>query len=113
MLLSRYLKFYRSLIDSPKFTVRYLARIFENDQRTVLGTTLQYLSKQCHIKKDDLYKINPQLVKSRLMFDPVPPECEWASKLAIELLAVRNNEIEVKGFTDAEIETLLEFACTC
>ena len=74
LLLSRYLKFYRSLIDSPKFTVRYLARIFENDQRTVLGTTLQYLSKQCHIKKDDLYKINPQLVKSRLMFDPVPPE---------------------------------------
>ena len=43
MLASRYVTFYRSLISSSKLCVRVLARLFEKDQRTVLGKTLDQL----------------------------------------------------------------------
>ena len=71
-LLSRYVRFYKSLIDSLKFTVRYLARIFEQDQRTVIGRTLQYIRRNYRLNCPELEHLSPQVEKSSLTFEPVP-----------------------------------------
>ena len=36
----------------------------------------------------------------------------WKSDLAIELLRVRTNEIDVNGFSNYELEEILTYACT-
>lgn len=40
MLMSHLAKFHKGLVNSPKFTIRFLARLGEKDQRTVLGKTV-------------------------------------------------------------------------
>ena len=42
MLMARLVNFYKSSLNSPKFTVRFLARLAEKDFRTTLGQTLEY-----------------------------------------------------------------------
>ena len=45
MLASRYVTFYKALTTSTKLSVRVLARLFETDQRTVMGRTLDMLCR--------------------------------------------------------------------
>ena len=106
-LLSRYVKFYKGLINNPKFTVRFLARICENDLRTVLGRTLQYIKNECHLGCLKLEKLSPQVVKSKMKFRAIPCNYEWACGLAIELLEIRDMQLDVNGFSETEINTLL------
>ena len=47
ILYGRYLGFYKKLVKSPKFTIRFLAKLNENDMRTVSGRTLRYLVETC------------------------------------------------------------------
>ena len=51
MLLSRFLKFHKEFINSPKFSVRYLAMLFTQDMRTTTAKTLSFLEEQCHVRK--------------------------------------------------------------
>ena len=113
ILMSRYIKFHKSLINSRKFTVRFLARLFEKDQRTVLGSTLNYLTKQCHLKSSELDKLSSQSLKGSMKFQTIPPDRKWVCSLATELLSTRSLLLDMPGFTQDEIETLLQFACTC
>ena len=112
LLLSRYLKFHRSLRNSPKFTVRFLTRICERDQRTVLGQNLQYLSNQCNLIWSELLATSAVNIKSKLIFEPIPDESMWICDLAGELLDIRNGKIQLPGFSQDEIAALLCFACT-
>ena len=108
LLYARYTSFYRSLIESCKFPVRFLARICERDHRTVLGNTLSHLKFLCN--EPDLSMLNPSLVKRNLKY-MLPPDNElWRIELARELITARNDNIP--GFTPAEIEDMLAFVCT-
>ena len=57
MLASRYVTFYKALINSTELSVRVLARLFETDQRTVMGRTLDNLCRQLDIS--DLSQLTP------------------------------------------------------
>ena len=85
LLMSCFDTFYKSLINSPKFTVRFLARLFERDQRTVLGSTLHYLTKQCNIKESKLDELSSQLVKKSLVFEDIPPDRQWTCQIIITI----------------------------
>ena len=110
LLMARYVRFFKSLINSPKFEVRFLARLFQNDKRTVLGKTLQFLIRSCKLK--DSEDLSPQLVKRSLEFAATPEGYQWTAPLARELLELRNSELEVDGFAAEELEEMLTFACT-
>ena len=112
MLMCRYIKFYKSLRNSEKLTVRFLARLFERDQRTVLGSTLCYLTKQCGLKLSELDKLSPMGVKNSLTFEKVPSGQEWVCDLASELLGAQSSLLVIPGFDKGEIESLLHLACT-
>ena len=68
MLASRYVTFYKSLINSSKFHVRFLARINELDQRTLLGKTLQSILEMCQIPGSRPQDLNAHLVKSKCKY---------------------------------------------
>ena len=81
MLASRLVSLYRALIKSPKFSVRFLARLAERDLRTVLGSTLEYLLKQCKFDSSQLDKISSTLVKKKMVYARQETEDEWMSNL--------------------------------
>ena len=63
MLSSRLVTFYKSLLNTTMFPVRFLARLNENDMRTVLGRNLCTLLDKCGLQHlDDLHA---KLVKQR------------------------------------------------
>ena len=112
MLLSRYVKFYRSLVDSPKFSVRFVARLLTDDHRTVLGKTLSFLCRECGLNRHDLDKLTPGLVKKHIGFGSVPENAEWVPGMARELMRIRDAGYNLDGFSSVEIDEMLDYVCT-
>ena len=109
MLLSRYVTFYKSLISSNKFSVSFLAKLSEKDNRTVLGKTLEYLCDQCEVVLENL---TSQCVKKNIRYHDVPEVEQWRVPLATELLQVRSGSMSIPGFSSSEIKSFLDFTCT-
>ena len=57
MLSSRFVTFWRTLINSSKLCIRLLARLSEKDNRTVMGRTLNTLVRECGL--EDIKDCNP------------------------------------------------------
>ena len=110
MLMARLVSFYKGLINSPKFTIRFLAKLAEKDHRTVLGNTLEYLVDQC--KLSGVHDLSSHIVKKRLKFHEIPQESDWQGSIAQEVLQTRHGEFIMDGFTQDEIELMLRSACT-
>ena len=70
MLACRYVSFYKSLVNSSKLCVRVMARLFQKDQRTVLGRTLGSLVYLC--KTDNISLLTSNCIKKNLLYFPVP-----------------------------------------
>ena len=75
MLMSRLVTFHKGFINSPKFTVRFLARLAEKDLRTVLGKTLNYLLDECGCTR--LEDLSPGIIKKNLVYRRASPEKTW------------------------------------
>ena len=113
MIASRFSTFYKSLISSRKFPVRFLARLCERDNRTVLGRTLSILLQLCELQDDEISKLNSNLIKKKLCYKEVPADETWRVHLGKELLQVQNGcEMVLPGFSKEECEELLKFVCT-
>ena len=65
MLASRYVTFYRSLVTCKKFGVRFLARIQERDNRTVLARTLESLLTEYYLPPSMLNELIAPLVNKK------------------------------------------------
>ena len=89
--------------------VRHLARIKENDQRTVLGRTLAAL--RLHCKVDDNSTLSAMLVKKNLVYKDVPEDEAWRIPLSKELLKCREGVLEAPGFTSDELDDILRHSC--
>ena len=94
-------------MNSPKFCVRYLARLAEKDMRTVMGRTLDYLLVQCSVDE-----LSPGLVKNCLKYSDVPADENWRTQLATKPRQVRaDDEVTLEGFSRKEVEELLASVC--
>ena len=109
LLMARFISFHRGLIHSQKFTIRFLARLAERDHRTVSGRTLDYLVDKC--KLGNISDLSPHVVKKSLNFQSVPPELDWQVSLAREILSIRCGDTIIDGFTNEEINFMLDYAC--
>ena len=108
MLISRMVGFYQTQLLSPKFCVRYLVKLAENDFRTSIGRTLHYAAVRCGTQFD---KLTPSLVKRKLQYMETPADEKWRVEFAHELLMVRKRELELTGFLQEEIEEILKNVC--
>ena len=111
VLMSRFIRFYQqSLINSPKFTVRFLARLLEHDKRSVFGQNLSAIARVCG--KADCQNVTPNEVKKSVSYASPPAECSWIAGLASELLSIRDSKLDVVGFSPEEINEMLTAVCT-
>ena len=111
MLASRFFSFFKSLVNSPKFSVRFLARLAERDMRTVMGRTLAFLLDQCQVESGNLEKLSPGLIKRSLKYACTPGDDLWRIQLALELKAIRDNKTTLDGFSRDEVVEMLSYAC--
>ena len=110
MLMSRLTSFHKSLVKSPKFSLRFLARLVERDMRTGMGRTLEYLLQQRNLTSlDDLCAL---VVKKHLEYAVVPEAEAWRVPLALELKDVKDGKSNLGEFSHKEIEEMLVFACS-
>ena len=107
MMNSRLVSFHSSLISSNKFPVRFLARLTENDQRSVIGQNLAKIRKICREKSPSKYS-----VKKSMKYFPIPEDQKWRVSIIRELLDCKDGSKEVLNFTSTEIGDMLEYACT-
>ena len=112
MISSRYATFHRSLVQSKKLPVRFLARLTEKDNRTVLGRTLSRLMQFCEVNDDDMSRLNSSLIKKKMTYKDVPIDDDWRVNLGKELMKVRNGQVvDLPGFSTEECEEMLRYVC--
>ena len=109
ILASRYVGFYKSLLSSPKICVRFMARLLQDDLRTIFGKTLDTLASNCGLR--DISQLTPGLIKTRLTYMEVPPEEKWRVATVMEMLKIGNKSLSLPGFTADEVNAML--TCTC
>ena len=109
MLASRFVTFHQSLINSTKLPVRFLARLFENDLRTVHGKNLSEIALICG---EPIELLTSSKVKGMLRYKSLPATESWRLGICEELMSVRDNEgSHIMGFSSDEVNDLLRFAC--
>ena len=106
---SRFVKFKQSLNNCNKQSIRILAKLNENDLRTVFGQNLNNIAESCDVSKELLC---PNLVKAEMNYF-LPPENEaWRSSVIHELLEARKDTRDLHGFEKNEISEMLSYLCT-
>ena len=103
MLLSRYVTFCKSLCESNKMPIRFLASICIQDKRTVMGCVMSTIAFSCNT---NIVSLTARMVKIKLKYSIVNEDDKWRVNLAKELLSIRNELTNLPGFTDDEIDHL-------
>ena len=112
MLASRYVTFYKALVNSSKFPVRFIARLKEQDRRSVLGKTLHNILEQCDlIEGESLEILSANLVKKKMKYFRVPVAEEWRLPILTDLLKIREKKLELNNFEPNEIEEMITDIC--
>ena len=102
------MKFKDTLNNCNKISVRILAKLYENDQRTVHGKNLSNIANSCNVTKEYLC---PSLVKEQMNYFSPPVNEQWRSSVVQEL-EVRRNNMDIQGFDNNEITEMLSYLCS-
>ena len=111
MLAGRLVTFFKSLINSNKFAVRFLARLCQGDQRTVAGKTLTLLEEVCEMNGLGADSMTANTIKRNVQYFNAPVGEEWRAPLIRELLLARDGELLLQGFSKKEVIMLIEDVC--
>ena len=115
MLISRMVGFYRKQLNSPKLSIRFLMKLAENDQRSAIGKTLEYVMRECNIEKSGLDCLTPSMIKKKISYMPVPPSEKWRIAFLKELLSARKDAsvgVDICGFTSSELDDIIKWLAT-
>ena len=109
MLSSRYVKFIDSLTSSHKLSVRFLANLVKDDNRTLTGKTLTRICADTSLPRSSLTAAS---VKKNMVYFPVPAAQLWRVDLLLELLNVGTGSLTVNNFEREELTTIVNHLCT-
>lgn len=109
MICSRFVKFSKTVTNCNKLSVRLLANLCKDDEKTVFGRNLKNIASDCNTERNML---TPALVKNEMQYFPVPLDQTWRIPLLQNLLAVRAEEMVLDNFDNAELDQLIEHVCT-
>ena len=112
MLASRFTTFLRSLVNCSKVNVRFLVRLCQVDQRTVIGKNISSLLKQCGLPDSKLNDLNSTVVKNRCNYFKLPETEEWKVSVIRELIKVRSGQLALENMDNNETNQLIYQLCT-
>ena len=108
LLCSRLCTFSRALQDCNKPSIRLLSNLTKYDLSTVYGRNLHNISQATKLEIDSL---SAEQIKHEMKYFEVPDEEKWRPAFVDELLKIRKNEMTVEGFSEAEINDMLNIVC--
>ena len=88
-----------------------LARLCEDDRRTVMGKTLCNLLHECNLGQDQLDLLTPVLVKQYCRYFPTPEDEIWKVGIVLEMLAICEKEMFLQNLGQEEIIYILDHLC--
>ena len=113
MLLSRYVKFLQSAKKSPKIAVQYLLQKVLRNCNTMTGKNVRYILDK--VGGQDIFGVNPLLIKKNLKFNNITEENAWRVNLVKELTNVKQNILTLdnheNSLTTEELDEILEYVC--
>ena len=110
LLCSRLMKFHKTNIECNKPTIKMLACIFQDDQRTRYGQNLRKIANICGNKIENLTSME---VKNKVKYKTIPKEEEWRLPVLWEMMEARNNNLNIEGLSKEDINAMIHYVCTC
>jgi hypothetical protein len=107
LLARRFVSFVQAIRTSKKNVLRSLLRVVEFDTQSVTGRNLKSIFLQTEAQ--DVRRLKPSDVKAK--YRDVPRNDEYRVGFIKEIIDVKNNQLEVKGFNDDELEEILQHLC--
>ena len=109
-MLKNYLSFIKQVRKSPKHVLRQLYGLASADVRTVTGQNLRnilLLTNKLHVDQ-----LDPSLVNT-LEYHKVEEQDVWRVNLVKEILDLQHGDLVLPdGWSDDELDTMLNLACT-
>ena len=114
VLLSRYLKFSKTLSQSHKFSIRYLAKVTRNDKSTSMCKTLLFIADHCNVFSEEVLGLTPSDVKRNIKYRESHENDQWKIQIGKELIHSRKREGQfyIPGFESHEIKEMLDLIST-
>ena len=107
-LVRRYMSFIDQIKNSKKLALRQLLEIAQSDVRTTTGANLRFIMLLTEKNKiDDLKAGNVDFA-----YHTVKEADKWKIDFVKELIDVKNDDLNVAGMYNDELEEILEYLCT-
>ena len=85
-----------------------MLNLVQNDVRSSTGKNLRGILLQTSKTTVDQLLVEDS---SHLEYFPLPQNEQWKVKVLIDILMVKNGEVEIQGFANAEFEENLNYLC--
>ena len=109
MLCARMVKFWQTLTTCRKPAVRILAGICKMNTKTVFGSNLINIARECNCKVTDL---TPSLVKQNLRYAAAPEQDQYKISFVKELVMIKSQDMMVDNFSNQELFDIIDYLCT-
>ena len=109
ILLKRFMNFIQQIRKSTKMLPKLMLDLIKCDVKSTTGSNLRNILLQTR-------KVNVDQLDFRdiqqLQYYPTKDDEKWKENLVLEILNARNNNLEVDGFTDSELDEILQHLCS-
>ena len=109
LMASRLVGFHNMLKQSERPVINLLAAITERDCRTVLGSNLKKISRECN---KPLENLSSQVIKQTMRYSKTPESDEWKIPIILELLQTRCNSVDISNVEQNEMEEMIRIITT-
>ena len=109
MLCARLAKFRQTLLECKKPAVRVLAGICEMNTKTVFGSNLVNIARECNSNVNEL---TPSLVKNNLRYATAPEQEQYKISFVKELVMIKSQDMMVDNFSNQELFDIIDYLCT-
>ena len=106
LMAKRFLNFVQAIRTSKKSSLRNLLKVIESDCRSVTGYNLRSILLKS--SADSIQQLKPHLTAK---YRDIPEGEEFRVGFIKEIIDVKNNKLEVTGFTADELEDILQHLC--
>ena len=107
VLTRRFLSFIQSIRSSKKTALREVLRVVEYDTRSVTGRNLRNILLKTN--QDDVRNLKPSDYRAK--YRDIPVNEDYRVGLIKEIVEIKNQQLEVDGFNDDELDYILHHVC--
>lgn len=114
MIISRYIKFIKTLKKSPKIAVQYLIEKVSRNCNTLTGKNIHFILEKLNI--EDIHLAKPSQIREIFRLQPIARENLWRINFAKEIVNLKQNILfldqDTEAFTQEELQDILNYICT-